>query len=545
LLRKGRFGCIRRASVVVCKLTADLARGFSGDSRTLSHSVLSALPLADSHKERPHETRSRLRLHSQAKDSAIRFCSVRISVSFAPQWIQLDLGSAHNLSKIRLAVAQYPDGQTTHEVYGGPSADNLTLLGSLSGWTSNGQWLELTTSAANVRYVKVLTTSSPSWVAWGEIEVYETAASAPIHWLVTDQLGTPRMVFDQKGSLAGVSRHDYLPFGEELYAGTGGRGQGQGYAASDGVRQHFTGYEADTETGLNFAQARYQSPVQGRFTSVDPLGRSANVLNPQSLNRYSYVENDPLNAVDPTGMMLSDIGIVQTQDEQFARTLQGASDAAFMREINLGYAMRHDQSISYGKNGQAQLLSNSGSQNYWNVGEVPFYGYQDDNNQIFWLPPAGIGPYSLPAEEAGTSADTPKDLPSSSGYLDIGGGYSWPIWGPLGAGFVGGIQSDGRRHNPYLGGQLAIPPGKNYSAMYSPDSISPGLTIELSGTSPWGGASVGTDFSGDTFTSFGTGSLGGQLSLYYVVDDSPTPRKSLNCACNVSPPNKPKRHRHQ
>ena len=42
-------------------------------------------------------------------------------------------------------------------------------------------------------------------------------SSAQIHWLVTDQLGTPRMIVDQSGS---VSRHDYLPFGEELSAGS-------------------------------------------------------------------------------------------------------------------------------------------------------------------------------------------------------------------------------------------------------------------------------------------------------------------------------------
>src|SRR5207249_10958271 len=103
-----------------------------------------------------------------------------------------------------------------------------------------------------------------------------------------------------------VSRHDYLPFGEELYGGPpsspGVGGRAQGYVG-DSTRQHFTGYEMDAETGLNFAQARYQSPVQGRFTSVDPLGRSANVLNPQSFNRYSYVLNNPVNATDPTGMM--------------------------------------------------------------------------------------------------------------------------------------------------------------------------------------------------------------------------------------------------
>jgi RHS repeat-associated protein len=66
------------------------------------------------------------------------------------------------------------------------------------------------------------------------------------------------------------------------------------------VRQKFTGYEADYETGLNFAQARYQSSVQGRFTSADPL--SGNPHRPQSWNRYAYVLNNPLKLIDPTGM---------------------------------------------------------------------------------------------------------------------------------------------------------------------------------------------------------------------------------------------------
>jgi RHS repeat-associated protein len=121
-------------------------------------------------------------------------------------------------------------------------------------------------------------------------------------WLVSDHLGTPRMIVNKSGTLAGVKRHDYLPFGEELYAGMGSRTTTQGYTG-DSVRQHFTGYEADAETGLNFAQARYQSPTQGRFTSVDPLGRSASVLNPQSFNRYAYVLNNPTNLTDPSGMI--------------------------------------------------------------------------------------------------------------------------------------------------------------------------------------------------------------------------------------------------
>lgn len=65
------------------------------------------------------------------------------------------------------------------------------------------------------------------------------------------------MVLDQTDNLSGVSRHDYLPFGEELFAGVGGRSGEQGYNRSDGVRQHFTGYERNEETLLDYARARY------------------------------------------------------------------------------------------------------------------------------------------------------------------------------------------------------------------------------------------------------------------------------------------------
>ncbi len=62
-----------------------------------------------------------------------------------------------------------------------------------------------------------------------------------MQWLVTDHLGTPRMIVDQTGTLANLKRHDYLPFGEELFAPAGGRSVANGYASGDGVRPQFTG----------------------------------------------------------------------------------------------------------------------------------------------------------------------------------------------------------------------------------------------------------------------------------------------------------------
>jgi hypothetical protein len=55
-----------------------------------------------------------------------------------------------------------------------------------------------------------------------------------------------------------------------------------GFNVIDGVRQKFMHYEQDTETGLDYAGARYHSPMQGRFTSIDPVMISARAINPQS-----------------------------------------------------------------------------------------------------------------------------------------------------------------------------------------------------------------------------------------------------------------------
>jgi RHS repeat-associated protein len=98
------------------------------------------------------------------------------------------------------------------------------------------------------------------------------------------------------------ARHDYLPFGEELDAGVGGRTTQQGYSVAEGVRQKFTSYERDSETDLDFAQARYYSNRQGRFTSVDPEQAGARNDNPQSWNGYSYALNNPILFVDPDGL---------------------------------------------------------------------------------------------------------------------------------------------------------------------------------------------------------------------------------------------------
>lgn len=123
-------------------------------------------------------------------------------------------------------------------------------------------------------------------------------------YLTADHLGSPRIITDGIGIV--VSRHDYLAFGDdvtETLGNVGGRTPAQGYGNEDEIRQGYTGYENDKESGLEYAQARYYNASHGRFTSVDPLTASASIRDPQTFNRYSYVLNSPYKFTDPLGLI--------------------------------------------------------------------------------------------------------------------------------------------------------------------------------------------------------------------------------------------------
>lgn len=260
-----------------------------------------------------------------------------------PDWIEVSFNGSKTISEIDV-ITQQDDPQhpveptlaQTFSLYGITAFDvqywNGSAWATVPGGSVTGNnkvWRQFTFAPVTTNKIRVVVNGGADNVysrvveveAWGHDA---TGTSGNIQWLVMDQLGTSRMAVDQTGALSNVRRHDYLPFGEEIGGPQvgliGGRSSASGYVA-DNVRQKFTGYEFDAETGLNYAHARYQSSVQGRFTSVDPLGASADIGDPQSFNRYSYVQNTPLTAVDPSGMALSDIGIYQTNNPEVAELL--------------------------------------------------------------------------------------------------------------------------------------------------------------------------------------------------------------------------------
>jgi hypothetical protein len=97
---------------------------------------------------------------------------------YAPQWLEADLGASTELASLLLQVMQLPNGETTHEVWVssepiGVDLAKARLAHTFRGNTESSQRLRFDfPKGAFARYVQVRTTQSPSWVAWGEIELH-------------------------------------------------------------------------------------------------------------------------------------------------------------------------------------------------------------------------------------------------------------------------------------------------------------------------------------------------------------------------------------
>lgn len=131
------------------------------------------------------------------------------------------------------------------------------------------------------------------YVFFGGQRVARRDSSNNVDYYFADHLGTARVVANSSGSILDDS--DFYPFGGERVI-----------TSSSGNNYKFTGKERDSESGLDNFGARYNSSQLGRFMTPDwsakPQGVPYAVLDePQSLNLYAYVRNNPLSRVDLDG----------------------------------------------------------------------------------------------------------------------------------------------------------------------------------------------------------------------------------------------------
>lgn len=91
------------------------------------------------------------------------------------QWIEIDLGAGYNILEIRLSISQYPEGKTVHRLLGAGADRQYFTLTTFDGTTFDGDTLSFVPAQplVNIQFIKVETSTSPSWVAWREIEVID------------------------------------------------------------------------------------------------------------------------------------------------------------------------------------------------------------------------------------------------------------------------------------------------------------------------------------------------------------------------------------
>ncbi len=118
-------------------------------------------------------------------------------------------------------------------------------------------------------------------------------------FLHRDRLGSPYAITTESGAV--VDRPAHEPFGRRVHATTPTSPD----VAATAVTRGFTGHEHEDELGIVNMGGRIYDPAVGRFASPDPI---TTLSDPVSLNRFAYVNNDPINATDPSGFSANDAG---------------------------------------------------------------------------------------------------------------------------------------------------------------------------------------------------------------------------------------------
>jgi RHS repeat-associated protein len=170
----------------------------------------------------------------------------------------------------------------------------------------------------------------------------------------------------------------------------------------DYTETHFTDKLRDQESNNDYFGARYFGSTLGRFMSPDPSGLYyANPANPQSLNLYSYGQNNPLTNIDPTG---KDCIHINNDTGNYEGTDIGDCDNSTEALANSGHYV--DGTV-------ASLSYNTGSGNY----SFSYYSYDQSSNAV-----ASNGIIA--------GAGQPITIPLSADVLNYAMNQTTPLSGP-------------------------------------------------------------------------------------------------------------------
>jgi RHS repeat-associated protein len=180
-----------------------------------------------------------------------------------------------------------PDRQRWKMIFNDGSTTDTTLYigGAVERVTVGSTTTYRHTISANGAPVAILTRTS--------------AGVDTLRYVLSDHQGSIETLATSGGATDKLE--SFTPFGDRRNANTwaGAPSAAERLAMDAITRQGYTFHSALGAMGLNHMNGRVQDAVSGRFLSADPFVTDPG--NSQSYNRYSYVSNNPLSFVDPSG----------------------------------------------------------------------------------------------------------------------------------------------------------------------------------------------------------------------------------------------------
>jgi RHS repeat-associated protein len=167
----------------------------------------------------------------------------------------------------------------------------------------SGERVKKTASGVTTTYIGNLVECAGSCTKFyfaGGTRIALKDSGGSVYYYHSDHLGSSTVVTNSSGGL--YQTLQYYPYGRtRVNSLCGGSGEG----CASGVKHKYTSQEQDSSTAIGtdvstslyYYRARYYDPVIGRFISADSL----TFRSPQKLNRYSYVLNNPIRYIDPSG----------------------------------------------------------------------------------------------------------------------------------------------------------------------------------------------------------------------------------------------------
>ncbi len=216
----------------------------------------------------------------------------------------------------------------TVAAYGYDQANRLTAYKTTATYKYDGSGLRLskTVSGATQRFVWDRAAGTEQLLADGAnkyvygpdgLPLEQITNAGTVTYLHHDQLGSTRLITSTAG--VNIASYSYDAYGTST-ATTGTATTPLGYAG-----EYF-----DTESGLIYMRARYYDPPTGQFLSRDPLEQITQ-------QPYAYTDGNPINRVDPSGLLF---GIPGTPSVGDIASATSNAAAGILNGLSLGYSTR-------------------------------------------------------------------------------------------------------------------------------------------------------------------------------------------------------------